>query len=67
VTVAIIAPIAGRWPTAIRRGILGGIGLGVLSLGFILLALLPASTERCRHHLANRRLRIRVRFLPVAE
>jgi DHA2 family multidrug resistance protein-like MFS transporter len=42
VTVAIIAPIAGRLADRHPAGILGGIGLGVLSLGFILLALLPA-------------------------
>jgi DHA2 family multidrug resistance protein-like MFS transporter len=42
VTVAIIAPIAGRLADRYPAGILGGIGLGVLSLGFILLALLPA-------------------------
>ena len=42
VTVAIIAPIAGRLADRYPAGILGGIGLGVLCLGFILLALLPA-------------------------
>ena len=42
VTVAIIAPIAGRLADRYPAGILGGIGLGVLSLGFLLLALLPA-------------------------
>lgn len=41
VTVAIIAPIAGRLADRYPAGILGGIGLGVLSLGFVLLALLP--------------------------
>jgi len=41
VTVAMIAPIAGRLADRYPAGILGGIGLGVLSLGFILLALLP--------------------------
>src|SRR5438105_11010186 len=42
VTVAMIAPIAGRLADRYPAGILGGIGLGVLSLGFILLAFLPA-------------------------
>src|SRR5207302_6939833 len=42
VTVAMIAPLAGRLADRYPAGILGGIGLGVLSLGFILLALLPA-------------------------
>ena len=42
VTVAIIAPIAGRLADRYPAGILGGIGLAVLSLGFVLLALLPA-------------------------
>jgi MFS transporter, DHA2 family, multidrug resistance protein len=42
VTVAIIAPIAGRLADRYPAGILGGIGLGVLSLGFVLLAILPA-------------------------
>src|SRR5207237_1180496 len=42
VTVAMIAPIAGRLADRYPAGILGGISLGVLSLGFILLALLPA-------------------------
>jgi DHA2 family multidrug resistance protein-like MFS transporter len=41
VTVAIIAPLAGRLADRYPAGILGGIGLGVMSLGFILLALLP--------------------------
>jgi DHA2 family multidrug resistance protein-like MFS transporter len=42
VTVAVIAPLAGRLADRYPAGILGAIGLGVLSLGFILLALLPA-------------------------
>jgi MFS transporter, DHA2 family, multidrug resistance protein len=42
VTVAIIAPIAGRLADRYPAGILGGIGLSVLSLGYVLLALLPA-------------------------
>jgi MFS transporter, DHA2 family, multidrug resistance protein len=42
VTVAIIAPIAGRLADRYPAGILGGIGLWVLCLGFVLLALLPA-------------------------
>jgi len=42
VTVAMIAPIAGRLADRYHAGILGGIGLMVLSLGFVLLALLPA-------------------------
>jgi DHA2 family multidrug resistance protein-like MFS transporter len=41
-TVAVIAPIAGRLADRYPAGILGGIGLGVLSLGYLLLALLPA-------------------------
>lgn len=41
-TVALIAPIAGRLADRYSAGILGGIGLGVLSLGYLLLALLPA-------------------------
>jgi len=42
VTVALIAPIAGRLADRYPAGILGGIGLGILSAGFVLLALLPA-------------------------
>lgn len=45
VTVAIIAPIAGRLADRYPAGILGGIGLGVLSLGFVLLAMLPAQPD----------------------
>jgi DHA2 family multidrug resistance protein-like MFS transporter len=41
VTVALIAPISGRLADRYPAGVLGGIGLGVLSLGFSLLALLP--------------------------
>jgi MFS transporter, DHA2 family, multidrug resistance protein len=41
VTVAMIAPVAGRLADRYPAGILGGIGLSVLSLGFVLLALLP--------------------------
>src|SRR5271168_3523560 len=40
-TVAVIAPIAGRLADRYPAGILGGIGLAVLSLGYVLLALLP--------------------------
>jgi DHA2 family multidrug resistance protein-like MFS transporter len=40
--VALIAPIAGRLADRYPAGILGGIGLGTLSLGYLLLALLPA-------------------------
>jgi DHA2 family multidrug resistance protein-like MFS transporter len=42
VTVAIIAPVAGRLADRYPAGILGGIGLSILSFGFVLLALLPA-------------------------
>jgi DHA2 family multidrug resistance protein-like MFS transporter len=41
-TVAVVAPVAGRLADRYPAGILGGIGLGVLSLGYLLLALLPA-------------------------
>ena len=40
-TVAVIAPIAGRLADRYPAGILGGIGLCMLSLGYVLLALLP--------------------------
>jgi MFS transporter, DHA2 family, multidrug resistance protein len=40
-TVAVIAPFAGRLADRYPAGILGGIGLAVLSLGYVLLALLP--------------------------
>jgi MFS transporter, DHA2 family, multidrug resistance protein len=40
-TVAVIAPIAGRLADRYPAGILGGIGLSMLSLGYVLLALLP--------------------------
>ncbi len=43
VTVAIIAPIAGRLADRYPAGILGGIGLTTLTLGFLLLAVLPAN------------------------
>jgi MFS transporter, DHA2 family, multidrug resistance protein len=42
VTVAMIAPIAGSLADRYPAGILGAIGLTVLSLGFVLVALLPA-------------------------
>jgi MFS transporter, DHA2 family, multidrug resistance protein len=41
VTVAIIAPIAGRLADRYSAGVLGGIGLTVLTAGFALLAALP--------------------------
>lgn len=41
VTVALIAPIAGRLADRYPAGILGGIGLSVLCLGFILVAFMP--------------------------
>ena len=43
VTVAMIAPLAGRLADRYPAGILGAIGLTVLSIGFVLLALLPAA------------------------
>ncbi|HEY1430324.1 MAG TPA: MFS transporter [Stellaceae bacterium] len=42
VTVAMIAPLAGRLADRYPAGFLGAIGLTVLSLGFVLVALLPA-------------------------
>jgi DHA2 family multidrug resistance protein-like MFS transporter len=41
--VAIMAPIAGRLSDRYPAGILGGLGLAILSLGMVLLATLPAS------------------------
>jgi DHA2 family multidrug resistance protein-like MFS transporter len=41
-TVAVIAPIAGRLADRYPAAILGGIGLAIMSLGYLLLALLPA-------------------------
>ena len=41
-TVAVIAPFAGRLADRYPAGILGGIGLAALALGLLLLALLPA-------------------------
>jgi DHA2 family multidrug resistance protein-like MFS transporter len=41
VTVAIIAPVAGRLADHYSAGTLGGIGLSVLTVGFVLLAILP--------------------------
>ena len=43
--VALSAPIAGRLSDRHPAGLLGGIGLGTLSLGMALLALLPASAS----------------------
>jgi MFS transporter, DHA2 family, multidrug resistance protein len=43
VMVAMIAPLAGRLADRYPAGILGAIGLTVLSLGFVLLALLPGA------------------------
>ncbi|KPA90140.1 arabinose efflux permease family protein [Pseudomonas asplenii] len=42
VVVALIAPLAGRLSDRYPPGLLGGIGLGVLSLGMLSLALLPS-------------------------
>jgi DHA2 family multidrug resistance protein-like MFS transporter len=42
VMVTIIAPIAGRLADRYSAGILGGIGLSVLTVGFVLLATLPS-------------------------
>jgi DHA2 family multidrug resistance protein-like MFS transporter len=42
VTVTIIAPIAGRLADRYSAGVLGGIGLSVLTVGFVLLATLPS-------------------------
>jgi DHA2 family multidrug resistance protein-like MFS transporter len=42
VMVSLVAPVAGRLADRYPAGILGGIGLGVLSLGYLSLALLPA-------------------------
>lgn len=45
VVVAIMAPIAGRLSDRYPVGILGGIGMALLSTGLILLAVLPAHPE----------------------
>jgi MFS transporter, DHA2 family, multidrug resistance protein len=45
VTVAVIAPIAGRLADRYPAGILGGIGLSLLTIGFVLLAILPAEPD----------------------
>lgn len=45
VVVAIMAPIAGFLADRYRAGILGGIGLAILSLGMVLLATLPAGAD----------------------
>jgi DHA2 family multidrug resistance protein-like MFS transporter len=45
VTVTIIAPIAGRLADRYSAGVLGGIGLSVLTVGFVLLATLPSHPE----------------------
>ncbi|HEY0824217.1 MAG TPA: MFS transporter [Ramlibacter sp.] len=39
--IVLVAPLAGRLIHRVRGGLLGGIGLGILSLGLALLALLP--------------------------
>ena len=41
--VAIMAPVAGRLSDRYPAGVLGGVGLALLSLGMVLLALLPAN------------------------
>ena len=43
ILVAIAAPIAGRLSDKYPPGLLGGIGLSVLSFGFVLLAMLPSN------------------------
>jgi DHA2 family multidrug resistance protein-like MFS transporter len=40
--IAVVAPISGHYSDRYPAGILGGIGLGTLSLGLVLLAFLPA-------------------------
>ena len=42
IVVALAAPIAGRWSDRYPSGLLGGIGLAILSLGMASLAALPA-------------------------
>jgi DHA2 family multidrug resistance protein-like MFS transporter len=44
-TVALIAPVAGRLADRYPAGILCGIGLAVLTSGFVLLAILPAQPQ----------------------
>jgi DHA2 family multidrug resistance protein-like MFS transporter len=43
--VAIIAPIAGRLSDCHPAAILGGLGLALLSLGMVLLAMLPEASH----------------------
>ena len=40
--IAVVAPISGHYSDRYPAGILGGIGLGILSVGLVLLAFLPA-------------------------
>ena len=51
-TVALIAPIAGRLADRYPAGILGGIGLSMLSFGLLLLAMLPTEPATARHPVA---------------
>ncbi len=44
-TIVVVAPIAGRLIGRYADGLLGGVGLGIMSMGLILLALLPAQPE----------------------
>ena len=60
-TVALVAPIAGRLADRYPAGILCGIGLAVLTSGFLLLAALPAEPHAVDYRVADDDLRFRLR------
>ena len=64
---AVMAPIAGRLADRYPAGILGGIGLSVLAVGFVLLALLPANPTMTEVLWRVGGMRHRLRDVPVAE
>ena len=64
-TVALIAPIAGRLADRYPAGILGGIGLSMLSLGYVAVGVAAGRARDRRHPVAHDVVRARLRFLSI--
>ena len=62
-----LAPVAGRLIARHPGGLLGGIGLGSMTLGLVALAVLPAHATALDSGVAPGAVRRRVRAVPVAE
>ena len=63
----IIAPIAGRLADRYPAGLLGGLGLAVMTSGLLLVLFMPEHASADRHRMADGRMRHRFWLLSIAK